>query len=627
MPRRNCLTYSTEDDEDVEEEADEVVPDGIEEVELAKINLEQKERVQNLILGDMKNLPLLSDTSSDPQPETEMELWMITCGRPMLVQNLKKDFQSSQKSVKDASASLRVALHEAAQQRLMEKEKNKGPSCAMRISLKINKMVWSMLVDGKSFAEAEINHMIYDYDRDYKDIGIAKFTIRFFVVRNCLPNAKSDTLLAPWNPPSEWGKKVMLRVDAKQGPRKEGLSTIELLQVDIYPLKIHLAESFYKVMWRYFFPEEEQDSQRRQEVWKVSTTGARRLKKGTAQEGSQDAETSKSSTSAFSVFGGANLSITNTESSKASKQNQKASSASGSKPGLRRTPSFDKSWEETVAESVANELVMEMQSSIEQQDETAKNKGKDTKVAKTGGRPAQEDKKAAKVQDDKKTQPQRLREFHNIKISQVELSLTYEGSRFAVSDVRLLMDTFHRAEFTGTWSRLFSRVKKHIIWGVLKSMTGMQGKKFKDKSHDITVPEGLNLSDSDEGAEKTDQNPMGWAKRSDGAGDGFVTSVKGLFSSKRRKAKAFVLRTMRGETDNDQHLDWSENESELSPFSRQLSVKKTKKLIRRHTRKLQARGSKGLSFDGEDSVPGSPLEITSFDTDSSSDSSPNEENA
>lgn len=51
-------------------------------------------------------------------------------------------------------------------------------------------------------------------------------------------------------------------------------------------------------------------------MWKVSTTGARRLKKGTAQEGSQDAETSKSSTSAFSVFGGANLSITNTESSK-----------------------------------------------------------------------------------------------------------------------------------------------------------------------------------------------------------------------------------------------------------------------------------------------------------------------
>lgn len=56
----------------------------------------------------------------------------------------------------------------------------------------------------------------------------------------------------------------------------------------------------------------------------------------------------------------------------------------------------------------------------------------------------------------------------------VELLVTYEGSRFAVSELKLLMDTFHRVEFTGTWTKLFSRVKKHIIWSVLKSVTGMQ---------------------------------------------------------------------------------------------------------------------------------------------------------
>lgn len=53
-----------------------------------------------------------------------------------------------------------MALQKAAQQRLMEKEKNKSPSCAMRISLQINKVAWSMLVDGKSFGEAEINDMV-----------------------------------------------------------------------------------------------------------------------------------------------------------------------------------------------------------------------------------------------------------------------------------------------------------------------------------------------------------------------------------------------------------------------------------------------------------------------------------
>lgn len=51
---------------------------------------------------------------------------------------------------------------------------------------------------------------IYDFDRDYKDIGAARFTIKYCVIKNCLPNAKSDTLLAAWNPPSEWGKYVIL---------------------------------------------------------------------------------------------------------------------------------------------------------------------------------------------------------------------------------------------------------------------------------------------------------------------------------------------------------------------------------------------------------------------------------
>ena len=67
---------------------------------------------------------------------------------------------TSQKSRKAASSALRTALQKAALLRIMEKEKNKSPSCAMRISMKIDKVVWSMLSDGKSFAEAEIINMV-----------------------------------------------------------------------------------------------------------------------------------------------------------------------------------------------------------------------------------------------------------------------------------------------------------------------------------------------------------------------------------------------------------------------------------------------------------------------------------
>ncbi|RZS11491.1 hypothetical protein BHM03_00042836 [Ensete ventricosum] len=135
----------------------------------------------------------------------------------------------------------------------------------------------------------------------------------------------------------------------------------------------------------------------------------------------------------------------------------------------------------------------------------------------------------------------------------------------------------------------------------LQSLKANMGKKFKDKAqshrevHENSVPEiDLNFSDSDGGQPgKSDQFPISWLKRpSDGAGDGFVTSIRGLFNSQRRKAKAFVLRTMRGDAENDYHGEWSESDVEFSPFARQLTITKAKKLIRRHTKKFRSRGQK-----------------------------------
>ncbi|CAH2047248.1 unnamed protein product [Thlaspi arvense] len=634
-PRKSSLQCPTED-EDVEEEADEVVPYGVEEVELAKINLEEKERERKLLLDDIRKLSHCSDIVDDIHMEKDGELWMISTTRSILVQGLKKELVYAQKSRKAASASLRMALQKAAELRIMEKEKNKSPSYAMCISLQINKVVWSMLVDGKSFAEAEINDMIYDFDRDYKDIGVARFTTKSFVVRNCLPLAKSDMLLSAWNPPTEWGKKVMLRVDAKQGAPKDGHYPLELFHVEIYPLRIHLTETMYRMMWEYFFPEEEQDSQRRQEVWKISTTaGSKRVKKGLAGHESSTTsnaivEASRGSSAGLSASATAQ-SQSNTDSFQKSNTLSLRTSTGGSAQELRRTSSFDRNSEENVAESAANELVQQahsctVSSSIEQQEDSSKQKPKEIKPIKSG-RSSHEEKKAGKSHEEKKSRPRKMMEFHNIKISQVELLVTYEGSRFVVNDLKLLMDTFHRVEFTGTWRRLFSRVKKHIIWGVLKSVTGMQGKKFKDKSQNNreSTDNDLNLSDNDQPG-KSDQHQVTWFKRqSDGAGDGFVTSIRGLFNTQRRKAKAFVLRTMRGEAENDFHGEWSDSDVEFSPFARQLTITKAKRLIKRHTKKLRPRSQRGSSSQQRESLPSSPREATAFESGYSSGSSPYED--
>lgn len=86
-PRKSGLLFSAEDDEDVEEEADEVVPDGVEEVELAKVELEKREQEQKLILNDIRKLSLCCDNSGDLYSEKEGVMWMITSSRPMLVRN------------------------------------------------------------------------------------------------------------------------------------------------------------------------------------------------------------------------------------------------------------------------------------------------------------------------------------------------------------------------------------------------------------------------------------------------------------------------------------------------------------------------------------------------------------
>nr|CAB3500797.1 unnamed protein product [Digitaria exilis] len=574
-PKSNLSYPLDNDDDDIEEASDAIVPDGVEEVELAKISVEVKERARNLLLDDIRALCTSAESSHDQSssPKADDSTWIVSGSRLMLVKQLKKGLVNIRNGRKEAYSTLRIAMQKAAQLRLMEKEKNKSPSCAMRVSTRINKIVWSMLADGKSFAEAEINDMIFDFDRDYKDIGIAQLTTKLFVLKNGLANAKSDTVLAPWNPPSEWGKNAMLRVNARQGAPTGGNSVIESFLVDIYPLKIYLTEAMYRMMWGYFFPGEEQQPQKRQELFKVSTTAGTRRKKSTS---------------------GVETNSPNNQSSKESTFSQK--------PELRRTSSFDRTWEETVAESVANELVSQIQVHSNAQTES-QDTAKDSKLLRPV-RSTREDKKI-EPNEVKQTRPQKLMDFRNIKISQVELLLTYEGLPFAVSDVRLLMDTFHREDFTGTWPRLFARVKKHIVWGVLKSVTGMQarnfyflitfeGKKFKAKSTSQKEPSAalisasdFNLSDSDgDDAGNSDQLPAFLKKPSDGAGDGFATSVKGLFNSQKKKAKAFVLKTMKGEADHDFHGERSENEIEFSPFARQLTITKTKKLIRRHTKKL-----------------------------------------
>lgn len=111
-------------------------------------------------------------------------------------------------------------------------------------------------------------------------------------------------------------------------------------------------------------------------------------------------------------------------------QNTKSNTASNSNVELRRTSSLGRTWEETVADSVANELILQsmstqsglFNSATENRSphaEDSKNKTKDFKALKSGSQITNEEKKVGKSNDDKRAR-QKMQEFRNIKISQVE---------------------------------------------------------------------------------------------------------------------------------------------------------------------------------------------------------------
>ena len=110
-------------------------------------------------------------------------------------------------------------------------------------------------------------------------------------------------------------------------------------------------------------------------------------------------------------------------------QNTAVTATTGPASELRRTSSFDRSWEDTVAESVANEIVFQSISSAksgtlessDHQDESLKHKLKDPKYLKSG-RSSHEEKKITKSNEEKRSRPRKMMEFHNIKISQVDYS-------------------------------------------------------------------------------------------------------------------------------------------------------------------------------------------------------------
>eukprot|EP00850_Spirogloea_muscicola_P021121 SM000237S08138 [mRNA] locus=s237:43058:57701:- [translate_table: standard] len=630
--------------EDEEEERHEVVPDGIEAVELAKIKLEVAERECQQCAADlraMKRAQLNGSFRISESVNTASKLWMVSADSRALVQRLEIELRARFQGRKAARIEVMSTLQQAAQ---AQQEQAKQASPAMSISLALNRARWTLIADGEAFAEAQINGLMLHLDRDFNELGVARFEIKQFFVRNNLKNAKYEMLLSAWNPPQEWTRQSMLKVVGKHGAPVDGVSPILTFEVEIHPLRIHLMESMYKTMWEYFFPKELEDVDHKLEAWRApmeSTALTSRTRRGRARSqndallatslpdnlpsgqllpplyphvdavpadigqlqphvnaenmrhSGMSSGTSSTQRSPSRKLYEASSKLPTTElydmystrSAPLDRMLVATSLTSVSVPASplaevgRRLSSMPLTADGTPIErdnlSAAGVVSLESSpmrgsplSMPEQKSKAGPAKGKEKKTKKE---------EARRPPPGPVIKKRKLVHIHHIKISQVELLVTYEGSRFHVSNLRLLMDTFTRLDYQGTWRGLFSKIKKHIIWGVLKSVAGMQGKKFKDQlpaPQDDTADDSIS-GESDVGSHMaSDALPqlrystsglgenflLGRLRRQgDRAGEKFVSSVKAIFHSQRRKARAILRRTRGGE-------------AEGSPSSPRLSV-------------------------------------------------------
>ena len=65
-----------------------------------------------------------------------------------------------------------------------------------------------------------------------------------------------------------------------------------------------------------------------------------------------------------------------------------------------------------------------------------------------------------------------------LKVNDVALKVSYDGPPKSFHEVRLLLDASTHLNFVGRWRELIDKIKKNMVWSVLKSVTGLQGRRL-----------------------------------------------------------------------------------------------------------------------------------------------------
>ncbi|GBG85613.1 hypothetical protein CBR_g40341 [Chara braunii] len=542
-------------------------------VEKLRLNLEEIERECRMLMNDFC---ILRRRAAE-----------LGCGEAgayeELVKLLEKKLNGKRQMRKFArnavSLSLKTATHHEA--------KNTQTAKMLHISWIIDKATWSLICDRKPFAEASIESMVLDLVRGVNDKHETEtsFTTREFKIKNLLPNPKFHSVLAPWNPPADWGKDHMLSVIAKQGAPVNGIPSIENLEEFVKPKVPH--------------PQGSKKSRRRYSQSSVSVPPGADIAQttslaNTAPPCSVDSDPPLMSVhmpSSFSAASGT-LAAPNSVDSKGelaiversldmpdvprTRQGRRSSHGGGS--GMHRLgeDELDPFTNHHCGKSFGNSGQLVLQSGC---NTTEQSKTKDIRKPSSKKPPNDQQREDSHSKASKRLHFKAIRLVQDRKFKDVSGSAQGRSREGSLQLAHTQSGDLHLSDSDHYGNEYQSGVYPSDRYNHSDSGTNTGYCSAACAEHLSRT----NSKDSRGGLELEHER----------AGEGFVLSIKGLFNEQRKKAKAFMKKHIR--VQEQLRRKNSSDEEDPNPGG----GGKAKRLLRRHTRKLREKAGKGMASFAE----------------------------
>ncbi|KAL0047867.1 hypothetical protein WJX82_001975 [Trebouxia sp. C0006] len=419
---------------------------------------------------------------------------------------------------------------------------------AKRFTLELDAIKWHLCQDRTPFVDASIVGVMLDSIQNKDLSGSSKLIIQKIEVKDRqglvgeAPGLEPGMVVSAWNPDESWAQDALLRVNATKGVPTAELTVWSLVDVMVHPLGVHIHQQVANSLWEYFFPKEDAAAKQRQQQWVKSVASRRKsaavtgeaahggfpatTKSGLGGSGHSRGEGGSGSTTASAAADKAVSAVTQ-GAPPGSPTSPSATSpvfSLGRRSRHRRISSWDANLEGrkgvdpslispassgdlTATRSKASGSVFRrLHKRSASHGEELTSGGPLSGSGSGAARPP-----SAKKASQKAVIKQKKLLFVHFAINRVHCRVTYKGAPFNIKDFKVLLDAQVYEDLEGRWVDLFNRMKWDIIKSVLKSVAGLQGRKFKELLPDHLLKEPKSTGDKGKGTGK--QWPFGWGKK------------------------------------------------------------------------------------------------------------------